>query len=350
MLSFLSEYWYDRTYIIRIIATTMKMRFTAQLSGIYPRSEQLVELSRAYDRGKTDHDNLQKQFEQDTRDLVRLEKASGFENFSDGAFSWQDQLRPIVESLDGVTTGTRYSRWFDTNTFYKKPTITERIKVGRFTPKKFIRTDLLQGTKPWTVTLVGPYTFAELSENLHYETKAELVSEIATAQHEIIRRLETAGVSHFQIAEPCLVYRPYTEEALNKNELVEALKALRKTVEDVDASFSVQTYFGDAGPIIRDLLQLPVETIGFDLFETDYSGLEIETDKRLALGVVDSRESNVESPQWIAETATRVSKHLVSDEIILVPNSDLKFVPRKVADEKARSLSLATTLVDEAAS
>jgi methionine synthase II (cobalamin-independent) len=325
------------------------MSVTAQLSGIYPRSEQLIELTRSYDRGKTDRANVEKQFVEDTRDLVRLEEDSGFENFFDGGFSWQDQLRPIVESLDGVTTGTRYSRWFDTNTFYKKPTITEKIRVGRFDPNKFIRTDLLPRTKPWTATLVGPYTFSELSENLHYKTRAELVSEMAAAEHDLIRRLKTAGVSQFQIAEPCLVYRPYREEALNKNELEEALGALRKTVEDVHASFSVQTYFGDATPILPDLLHLPVEAIGFDLFETDYLRFEIETDKRLALGIVDSRESNVEDPHWIAETATRVSKHLVSDEIVLVPNSDLKFVPRKVADAKARSLAAATRLVGEAA-
>ena len=325
------------------------MLLTAQLSGIYPRSEQLIELTRSYDRGKTDREILDRQFEQDTRDLVGLEEDCGFENFSDGAFSWQDQLRPMVESLDGITTGTRYSRWFDTNTFYKKPTVTENIRVGRFDTKKFIRTDLLPRSNSWTVTLLGPYTFSELSENVYYKSRTDLVSEVASAEHEIIQRLKTAGVSQFQIVEPCLVYRPYTEEVLSKDELEVALRALRKIVEDIHASFSVQTYFGDATPILPDLLHLPVEAIGFDLFATDYSQVEIETDKRLGLGIVDSRESNVEDPHWIAETAVRVSKHLVSDEIVLVPNSDLKFVPREIADAKARSLAIAMRQFEESA-
>jgi len=125
----------------------------AQLSGIYPRSEQLIELTRSYDRAKTDLDSVKKQIEQDTQELVKLQVDSGFETFSDGAFAWQDQLRPIVESLDGVTTGTRYDRWFDTNTFYKKPTIAGKIGVHAFEPKNFIRTDLLPRTKGWKVTL-----------------------------------------------------------------------------------------------------------------------------------------------------------------------------------------------------
>src|SRR2546427_12265328 len=70
----------------------------AQLGGIYPRSEQLIELTRSYDRAKTDLDTVKKQIEQDTLELVKLQDDSGFETFSDGAFAWQDQLRPVVES------------------------------------------------------------------------------------------------------------------------------------------------------------------------------------------------------------------------------------------------------------
>jgi methionine synthase II (cobalamin-independent) len=319
----------------------------AQLGGIYPRSEQLIELTRSYDRAKTDLDTLRRQIEQDTLELAGLQNDSGFETFSDGAFAWQDQLRPIVESLDGVTTGSRYDRWFDTNTFYKKPTIEGKIGVHTVEPKNFIRTDLLPRTKGWKVTLPGPYTFSELSENLHYTSQSDLLSEVAAAEHEIIKRLKDAGVSRFQLSEPCLVYRPYREQALGKAELDNALAALRKTVDGIQAKFSVHTYFGDATTILPDLLKLPVETVGFDLFETDYSKLKIETTKKLALGIIDGRESNAENPKWIAETATRVSKHIVGGDFVLVPNSDLKFVPRKVADVKARALADATKLFEE---
>src|SRR5436189_144199 len=256
----------------------MKMPTSAELGGIYPRSEQLIELTRSYDRGKTERASVEKQIEKDTIELVELQDESGFENFTDGAFSWQDQLRPIVESLDCVTTGTRYSRWFDTNTFYKKPTVSGKIGLAPFDLKKFIHADLLPISKPWKVSLVGPYTFSELAENLHYKTQSELVSDLAHAEHEIIRRLKADGVSQFQ---------------------------------------------------------------------TDHTRSKVETKKTLALGIVDSRESNVEDPKWIAETATRVSKHIFSDNIVLVPNSDLKFVPRKVADAKSRALAEATRLVEE---
>jgi methionine synthase II (cobalamin-independent) len=323
----------------------MKMPFTTQLGGIHPRSEQLIELTRSYDRGKTDLASVEKQIQQDTVELVNLQRDLRFENLSDGAFYWQDQLRPIIESLAGVTTGTRYSRWFDTNTFYKKPTVNGKIGVGRFDPQRFIRTDLLPRSARWKVNLVGPYTFSELAENLHYQTKTDLVSDIARAENEIVRKLSASGVSEFQISEPCLVYRPHREEPLSNNELESALAALHTIVEGVDASFSVQTYFGDATTILSHLLNLPVDGVGLDLFETDYVHARINTGKEIVLGIVDARESNIEEPSWIAETATRVSKHIVSDRIVLAPNSDLKFVPQKIADAKTRSLAEASRLI-----
>src|SRR6266566_4905672 len=44
----------------------------AQLGGIYPRSEQLIELTRSYDRAKTDLDTVKRHVETDTLELVRL--------------------------------------------------------------------------------------------------------------------------------------------------------------------------------------------------------------------------------------------------------------------------------------
>ncbi|HYY92684.1 MAG TPA: hypothetical protein VE955_11920, partial [Candidatus Dormibacteraeota bacterium] len=296
---------------------------------------------------KTDRPSVEKQTELDTLELIRLEQDTDFETLSDGCFSWQDQLRPIVETLEGIGTGTRYSRWFDTNTFYKKPTINGKLSLGQSDAKRFVRTDFLPASKPWKVSLVGPYTFSELAENNHYKTKAELLTDLARSENGIIRSLKAAGVSHFQLLEPCLVYRPHREEALCGDELQNALAALHRTVEGVEATFSVQTYFGDATAVLPDLLRLPVDEIGFDLFETDYTYSKIDTKKKLVLGIVDSRESNIEDPDWIAETATRVSKHIASDKTVLSPNSDLKFVPRKVADAKARSLATAAKRLGE---
>ncbi len=318
-----------------------------QLAGIHSRSEPLIELTRSYDRGRTPKADLLRQLEEDTRQLVKLQESLGFENISDGALEWQDQLRPLVASLRGVEGGSRYSRWFDTNTFYQKPIVTGKIGVGNFKTENFVRADLLPKAKGWKVTVVGPYTFSELSENRHYNEKSDLIRDVAHAEREIFKRLHARGVTYIQLSEPCLVYQPYRARQAQSEELETALDAIQETVDGVPSNFAVQTYFGDASEILPKLLKLPVHAVGFDIFETDYATLNLETSKRLAFGVVDSRDSNVEDPSWIAETATQVTKHVSSPNLILAPSCDLKFVPRQVADAKAQALARATKLFQE---
>jgi len=315
-----------------------------QLAGIHPRSEKLIELTRSYERAKTSWSQVEVQLEQDTKELVKLQKSLGIRHISDGALGWQDQLRPISRSLKGIESGTRYSRWFDTNTFYQKPIVVGKISAGETDPKNFLQTRLLAGEKNRKITLPGPYTFSQLSENKYYEKYPDLLFDIAAAEREIIKNLRNEGVLLFQLSEPCLVYQPYRETFRNESEVELALRAIRSVVENNPGEFVIQTYFGDASPIFSKLLDLPVRGIGIDLFETDVSSLSDQTSKTLVLGVVDSRESYVEDPRWIADTARKFREQVDVQDLVFASNSDLKFVPQGIANQKLEALSKASEL------
>jgi 5-methyltetrahydropteroyltriglutamate--homocysteine methyltransferase len=345
---FLTEYEYNRTYIIGITGNDNEnMSLEIQLAGIHPRSEKLIELTRSYERAKTSWSQVEAQLEQETKELIQLQKGLGFGHVSDGALGWQDQLRPITRSLKGVESGTRYSRWFDTNTFYQKPIVVGKISAGEIDPKNFLRTKLLVGEKNRKITLPGPYTFSQLSENKYYEKYPDLLFDIAAAEREIIKKLRTEGVSTFQLSEPCLVYQPYRETFRDESEVELAIRAIRSVVESNPGEFVIQTYFGDAAPTFSKLLDLPVRGIGIDLFETDVSSLGQHTSKTLVLGVVDSRESYVEDPHWIADTARKLSQQVHVQDLVFSSNSDLKFVPQEIANQKLEALSKASELFEE---
>ncbi len=317
-----------------------------QLAGIHPRSEKLIELTRSYERAKTSWNQVEAQLEQETRELIKLQESLGFRHISDGALGWQDQLRPIARSLKRVESGTRYSRWFDTNTFYQKPIVTGKISAGEIDPEKFLRTELLTGERNRKITLPGPYTFSQLSENKHYENYPDLLFDIAVAEREIIKRLRNEGVSLFQLSEPCLVYQPYREIFRDRSEVELALRAIRSVVEDNPGEFVVQTYFGDVVPVLPKLLDLPIYGIGIDLFETEISALRDQTSKALVLGVVDSRESYVEDPRWIADTARKFCEQVDVQDLVFASNSDLKFLPQEIANQKLEALSKASELFE----
>ncbi len=334
--------------MLGIFEEDLHMCPNAQLSGLHSRSEELIEVTRAYDRGQTDWSEASNLIDRESIQIIDLQKKLGFDYISDGALSWQDPLRPLTGALNGVSSGTRYSRWFDTNTFYQKPTISGEVSLGGLRPDAFIRLDLSPGPAKWKVSLPGPYTFSELSENKFYPRKTDLVLSIARAEREIIQRLASAGVSLIQLAEPCLVYRPYREEAASKAEMGTALNALGIVADNSPAKIAVQTFFGDATPVLQQLLELPVDAVGFDLYATDYSQLNVKSPKKIILGIVDSRESHVEDPEWISKTATLVSKHVRAPDWVFSPNSDLKYLPRNVADAKTKSLAEAARIFQEA--
>jgi len=110
--------------------------------------------------------------------------------------------------------------------------------------------------------------------------------------------------------------------------------------------FLVHTFFGDASPVIESLLALPVGAVGIDLYETELSALHVQTSKDIVLGIVDSLESNVEDSHWVKETALRSKNHVKTPNIILAPNSDLKFLPRQIADRKVSALANAASLLE----
>ena len=290
---------------------------------------------------------MEAQLSVETKEILNIQESLGFKQISDGAISWQDQLRPVARSLVGVELGTRYSRWFDTNTFYQKPVVVGRISANELDVKDFARPELLSGNWNRKITLPGPYTFSQLSENKYYSTFSDLLRDVASAEREIIRKLRSAGISLFQLAEPCLVYQPYRESFRGDSETDLALGAIRSLVEDSPKDFVVQTYFGDAGPLIHELLRLPVSGIGIDLFETDISSLKERASKTLLLGVVDSRESFVEDPRWVADTARKFCESADYGDVVLSSNSDLKFVPLAIANQKLSTLSTASRLFKE---
>jgi 5-methyltetrahydropteroyltriglutamate--homocysteine methyltransferase len=318
-----------------------------RLTGVYPRSEDLVEKTRSYERGRLSLEEMGKQFDLDTRRIVQLQEDNNFDTISDGSLIWHDQLRPLTKTFHGITAGTRYSRWFDTNTFFQKPLVKGKVSLSDFQLREFIRSDLLPRNRNWNVTLPGPYTFSQLVDNQYYPSLAELISDVAEAENHLAQQLRSNGVTSLQLAEPCLVYQPYRKDLPDNEELEEGFRAINRTVKGLEADFTVQTFFGDASLILPRLLKLNANAIGIDVFSTDYSGLHLETHKKLVLGIIDSQDSNVEDPRWIVETTGRVLKHIETRELVLQPSSDMKFVPRNVADEKIRSLIKARNEIGE---
>jgi 5-methyltetrahydropteroyltriglutamate--homocysteine methyltransferase len=302
----------------------------AHLTGVYPRSEKLVAATRAADRGSLLQSQVDRILEDDVKSLVLLEGQSSLDSFIDGQLNWQDLFRPFSEIFAGIQA-TTLTRWFDNNTFYRKPIITEKVTFRGNALQRYFRADSLPKDRKRKAILPGPLTFALMSENKAYLSPADLVDDIAKALRATIRMLQESGYECFQFNEPCIASPNRTKSELETAKQAYETCAVGKGL--------LQTYFGDASHVIEALLDFPVEAIGIDFYSTTFEALKgYDFNKTLGCGCIDGRNSLLESPDRLKAIILNARDRLQPRDIYLTPNCDLEFLPYPVAEKKVRLL------------
>jgi 5-methyltetrahydropteroyltriglutamate--homocysteine methyltransferase len=320
------------------------------VTGILPRTKELVELTRAYERGKADERELEKAFEDATLKAINAQSSAGLTYITDGMLKWQDLLRPFTENLAGVKAGS-LSRWFNNNTFYRKPVIVDEIKREKSIIQNSSYIKLLPRNIPWKAILPAPYTFAQLSENQFYKSSEELMFKYAKILNEEIKSLAKLGFKYVQLSDPALVYKPFNQ-CVSKDKINAVSEALKAAVDGVQIKTCLQTFFGDFCKILPEALDFPIDHLGIDLYETDLNKLkDYHFDKGIALGLVDARNSLVEEVENLIESVKEIVESLHGSrqkDIFVCPNCDLEFLPWERAQEKMHAVgSVAKRLREE---
>jgi 5-methyltetrahydropteroyltriglutamate--homocysteine methyltransferase len=298
----------------------------AFVPGIYPRSDELVQLTRDLDRGRTTQDAVDAQVELDLRHLVAAQQEAGLDLLSDGMLRWQDLFRPLVESADGLERGA-LTRFLDTNTFYRAP----HAEGG--TPSLSAPLDerfIAPLPADRLVTLPSPFALS-LGTGVDPRALAEgvLKPQIDALRAELV-----------VLSEPFLA----REENPDLDGLAGALEVLHG-----GPPLALWITFGDASRLLeRGLAQLPVDAIGIDFYSTSADAVPDNFGKHLLAGVLDARNSLLEDPREIAAFAAQLERRV--ERVALVPNGDLQYVSEPIAREKISRLGQAKTIrVEEAA-
>jgi len=305
-----------------------------QLTGVFPRSEKLVEATRAVTRGKISQPEVDAIFDQDLASLVDLQNGASLGMLVDGQLNWQDLFRPFSELLTGVQLGG-LTRWFDNNTFYRKPNITEKVGYKGTHLAEYFRHERLPRNSRKKAILPGPFTFAALAQNSAYESFADLADDLAHALRRATNELQRLGYTDFQFNEPAL-----TATGRSKPDLEVARNAFEVCAKGLAAHTMLQTFFGDAEPVIDELLDYPVNCIGLDFYATSLESLE-EHDFNLELGCgcIDGRNSLLETANMLRKFVADVEERVNPENMIVGPNCDLDFLPQNVAERKVRLLA-----------
>lgn len=302
------------------------------IHGIYPRSEELVSVSRDLERKRKTQTDLQKQRKKDSLELLTLQKKADFAFIEDGKLSWQDIFRPIIESTQGLSVGP-LTRWFDNNSFYRQPIITGTLKLS---PAKIDAHFLtITPTKKWKVTLPSPYTFAILSQDKTTESFEETLTTITALLSKLVAILEKKGVSVIQFNEP---YIPYFQSKKSEIKLLEqSLTTISQARKK--AKLALHFSFGDAAPILLALgKHIPVDIVGIDFYKTDIASLPVNVSYDIIAGIIDGRNSLLEKETVLVSFIKKVLKTMNPPTLYVANNSDLELLPEPVAKQKLQIL------------
>lgn len=309
----------------------------SHLSGSFPRSEQLIEATRAAIRGNISPPAVEEAYSRDLAELIQLQTEAGLDFVVDGQLNWQDLFRPFSELFTGIKLGG-LARWFDNNTFYKKPVIVGRIRFSGTAIERYFKHTMLPTDYAKKAILPGPYTFAAMSQIVEYQSIADLVDDIAHALSETVTRLRGFGYGYFQFNEPYICFGKTTEYELNM--LKHALETCTKGIGEKTA---LHLYFGDPSGFLDTILDYPIDCIGLDLYAMSVNSLsEHDFTKELGCGCVDGRNSLLESPNELKKLVAKIEEDAEPKNVFLCPNCDLEFLPHSIAQKKVRILAEAS--------
>ncbi len=289
-----------------------------------------------FDTGKITLQQLKEIENKVTEEAIAEQAQAGIDLVTDGQIRWDDGQTYIAQGIEGFKLGGLI-RYFDSNTLYRQPSAKGKLKwKGPITVNDF-KFAAARSKKPVKAVLPGPYTLTKLSSNEFYPDLASMVKDLAVALNEEAKALQSAGATLIQFDEPCILKA--------KADLPLLKEAFATLTRGITAKTALYTYFGDIKGIYPDILKLPFNVIGLDFVggPANFNILKtFPSDKSLAMGIIDARNTKMETVEQVAAAIDRISKVVPSERLYVNPSCGLEFLPRPTAYQKLVTMVEAT--------
>ena len=234
----------------------------------------------------------------------------------------------------------------------------------------------LQYSSLWKIAqgmTVRPVKFGTITPELigmsvgndYYSTQEELLRDISAAMHDELRELADAGCAVIQMEEPnihLVGIQRGSGGQLGIDFFVEIFNSTVKGLREItevwchtcwgnpaqQRLFATNQSYQDALPHLN---KLDVDVLTFECATSNGMDLELIgkaiTGKKIAIGVVDHRNLQVERPEQVADLTRRALKHIPADRLIL--SSDCGFgregMSRRIAFYKMVSIVRGANIV-----
>jgi 5-methyltetrahydropteroyltriglutamate--homocysteine methyltransferase len=317
------------------------MRMILANTGSYPRigdtpgaQQHRREYARR-ERGEIKDAEWQEVEDAVTREVIAEQVAAGIELPTDGQIRWYDPISHVTRPLENVSINGLL-RFFDTNFYFRQPVVRGPIaRRGPILTRDYEVAKASAAPHELKPALTGPYSLARGSIlEGGYRNRRELARAYAGILAEEVAALAGAGARLIQVDEPYFLQHP--EDADVVRETFAVLAAARGS-----ARLACVTYFGDALPVLDDLMALPADVLGLDFTYSPKLAVrlaETGTARTLALGMIDGRNTKLETAATLYPLLDRVLPRL-GDTAYLAPSCGLEFLPRDRARAKLETMA-----------
>lgn len=300
-----------------------------------PSGQQLRTGLHKHDRGEIDDRALDLVYEATTRSTMAELEQAGIDVLNDGQIRWDDLFSPFARAWKGVTRGP-LERYYDNNTYFRQPVIDGPISsdgtsvLADFT----LARSATQGELKAAVC--GPLTFATLAIDEHYHSLEKVTLAAADALATEIAALGKAGATLVDIEDPAIVVHPQHIELAR-----EAYQRIAKS----GVRIALHTYFFPADRVLESLASFPVSQLGIDVRSRESTALrrlDAIKERTIVLGVVDARNTRLETEREVAAIIEEALKLVPSERLWVAPTTGLEYLPHDVALKKLASLVAGT--------
>ncbi len=287
---------------------------------------------------------LEQELQKVIRRVVGEQDQAGLDLLTDGQIRWEDLPHPIARSARAIERGT-LRRFFDNNVYYRRLELPAASKAGTNGALGWQKSAVAEEfrfasgltKRPLKVALPGPLTLVISTELKEGQARQGILSLYTELLGKEVRALEAAGAKEIQLDEPAL--------AAGEPLLEQAVAAINRIFQGVKARRWVALYFQDPVPLLPALAKLEADVLHLDLVsarEMNPSLLGRTIDRlkegawkgELSLGLVDARNTRLESAQELAGQVAGFLKVIAPDRLWLSPNCGLEFLPHASALKK----------------
>jgi 5-methyltetrahydropteroyltriglutamate--homocysteine methyltransferase len=198
-------------------------------------------------------------------------------------------------------------------------------------------------------TVPGPFTMAQQAQNDYYRDRESLAMDYAACVNEEVKALFTAGADVVQLDEPWLRANPEEARAY-------AVTAINRALEGVKGTTALHLCFGYAAMVqgkpsryafLPELEHSVVQQISIEAAQPklDLAVLRDLPSKTIILGVLDLSNMQIESPESIAARLREALRYIPPERLMVAPDCGMKYLPRAVAYQKLRAMTLGAAIV-----